>query len=109
MMTLDSDRSPKQSAATTACAVRTRRASPACRTALQSALFLFLDIRNAVKGVGSYASKLNKKLTASITSKIENVSSCCCAACRALNLAPQETAALTTKMGTKLDIIKSKE
>ena len=37
--------------------------------------------------MGSYASKLNKKLTASITSKIENVSSCCCAACRALNLA----------------------
>jgi len=72
-----------------------------------------VDVSSAVKGVGSYASKLNKKLTASITNKIENVRGhaylfCCCAA--HTTLAPaQETVALTTKMGTKLDIIKSKE
>jgi hypothetical protein len=34
------------------------------------------DRARSVKGVGSYASKLNKKLTASITSKIENVGAC---------------------------------
>lgn len=81
-----------------------------------------------MKGVGSYASKLNKKLTASITNKIENVSGqavpCfCCAALPTPHLphnsashyfaqphAPaQETVALTTKMGTKLDIIKNRE